>query len=109
MEDMVGKCFNLARVFNKKMDTNESSKFEELFDEEPTYPCFRDKITQKYIDKDYFKKMLNEYDNLVVKSPMGSGKSFTLKQVFTEINSSLKKKNISQSYISLVKEHLLHQ
>ena len=76
--------YNMACMFNKKMNDNSGDKYEELFDEEPTYECSREKINQKYIDKDYFTSKLCEYDNLVIKSPMGSGKSFTLKQVFKQ-------------------------
>jgi len=92
--------YNMACVFNKKMVGNSSSNYQELFDEEPTFPCVREKQNQKYIDKDYFKKKLNDFDNLIVKSPMGSGKSYTLKQVFMELNSQLGKKYKSILYFS---------
>ena len=66
------------------MTDNSSNKYEELFNEEPTYECSREKIDKKYIDKDYFKTTLKSFDNIIVKSPMGSGKSFTLSHIFKE-------------------------
>ena len=76
---------NMAKVFNPKIE-NKISKFDDLFEDTPTYPCITKIDNSKYIDKEFFKTKLNEYDNLVIKSGMGTGKSWTLKSVFSEVD-----------------------
>ncbi len=76
--------YNLARIFNKNMDNNESI-FDPLFDDQPTF-----KMTQEIIKSRYngtatdIKKMVKENQVIAIKAPMGCGKSYDLRKIFEE-------------------------
>ena len=75
--------YNLARVFNKNMDNN-TSIFDPLFIDEPTYNCDVKTINSRFIECDDFSMVnaVNNYDIINIKSPMGTGKSWSLSKVF---------------------------
>jgi len=83
--------YNLARIFNKNMDNN-TSIFTPLFNDKPTYNCVQKTINSRYIEGESFSMVdaVNKYDIINIRSPMGTGKSYTLSKVFEEKTKSKK-------------------
>ena len=83
--------YNLARVFNKNMDNN-TSIFDPLFNDKPTYNCDEKTINSRFIECEEFSMVntVDKYDIINIKSPMGTGKSYTLAKVFDEKTKSKK-------------------
>jgi hypothetical protein len=75
--------FNLARIYNKYIEKNDSI-FDPLFNHEPTYPCETKTINSRYIECDdfSFEHTLINNDIINIRSPMGTGKSYTLHKIF---------------------------
>ena len=81
--------FKLASLYNKKFNKNEYL-LDPLFNDKPTYKCIEKTINEKYISNGFnMVEIVNDFDIINIKSPMGSGKSWTVKQVF---NDTIKKK-----------------
>lgn len=76
--------YNLSRIFNKNMDNN-TSIFDSLFIDEPTFKCTNQEINNRYIENENFSLLdtINNYDIISIKSPMGTGKSWSLKKIFS--------------------------
>ena len=89
--------YNLSRIFNKNMDKNESI-FDPLFNDTCTYKCDNITINSRFIECEEFSmvKSVNDYDIINIKSPMGTGKSWSLSKVFEEktIKKDIKYKSI---------------
>ena len=81
--------YNLGSIYNKYIDDN-TYFLKPLFDDNPTFQCKKEIINERYISDNFdIKKTLKENDILSIKSPMGTGKSYSLKQVFNEYQNIL--------------------
>ena len=77
----------IASIFNNNIE-NDNSGLDYLFDYKPPYNCNELTIKSKYIDCEEF-DILNEMKKhkiMTIKSPMGSGKSYTMKRIFEKKN-----------------------
>tara|TARA_R110000803_G_scaffold11944_2_gene35210 strand:- start:14 stop:3880 length:3867 start_codon:yes stop_codon:yes gene_type:complete len=76
---------NMASIYNKKANSFDSV-FEPLFDDEPTFECETKTINSRYIECEDFNMVdvVKNNDIVCIKSPMGTGKSWTLKKVFKD-------------------------
>jgi len=77
--------YNMASIFNKKMSCNKDY-ISPLFDDKPTdYDGTYQEIDSKYIDCKDFNLIDTVHNNdvLYIKSPMASGKSYTLHKLFS--------------------------
>lgn len=88
----------IASIFNKYID-NDIEGLEYLFNYKPPYDCEQININKKYIDCEEFDILKKMKKNLLIsiKSPMGSGKSYTMKRIF-----EAKKKDGSLRYKSIL-------
>jgi len=77
--------YNIAKIYNKNMDNN-SSLYEVLFNDKPTFESDLLEINNRYIECEDFNMVENvkKYNIISIKSPMGTGKSYSLKQVFKD-------------------------
>lgn len=75
--------YKLAKLFNKNIDKNDSIYYP-LFDDEPTFKCEKKKINNRFIECNEYNMVdtINKYDIICIKSPMGTGKSYSLKKIF---------------------------
>ncbi len=80
--------YNLASIYNKNMSKNDSI-YDTLFNDTPSYDCETKTINSRYIECEEFsmKQIVNDYDIINIKSPMGTGKSYSLKQIFKRYKS----------------------
>ena len=78
-----GMLYKLAKVFNRNIDKNDSI-FTPLFDDEPTFKCEKQTINNRYIECDEYNMFdtINKNNIICIKSPMGTGKSYSLRKVF---------------------------
>ena len=79
--------YDLAQIYNKDMGKYESL-YDPLFNDKPPFKCDSKKINNRFIDCDKYNMVenLENYDNIFISSPMGSGKSYTLKTVFNDFD-----------------------
>ncbi len=76
--------YNMARIYNGKMDKNDSI-YEPLFNDTPTYEMDYKEFTSRYNGQSIdVKQVVNDYDIINIKAPMGCGKSYDLKQLFAQ-------------------------
>tara|TARA_R110002012_G_scaffold10961_1_gene49333 strand:- start:58 stop:3564 length:3507 start_codon:yes stop_codon:yes gene_type:complete len=77
--------YNIAKIYNKNMDNN-SSLYEVLFDDMPTFESELLEINSRFIECEEFNMVENvkKYNIISIKSPMGTGKSYSLKQIFKD-------------------------
>jgi len=82
--------YTLAKIFNPKI-TNPPSSMDYLFDDEAPFNVEQKIINSRYIECDDFnmEATLKNNDIVFIKSPMGTGKSWTLKQIFGKYKSIL--------------------
>tara|TARA_R110002153_G_scaffold274315_1_gene448467 strand:+ start:7692 stop:11483 length:3792 start_codon:yes stop_codon:yes gene_type:complete len=80
--------YNLASIHNKNMTKNESI-YSTLFNDTPSYECETNTINSRYIECEQFnmREIVRDYDIINIKSPMGTGKSYSLKQIFKKYKS----------------------
>ena len=79
--------YDLAQIYNKDMGKYEGI-YDPLFNDKPPFKCDSKKINNKFIDCEKYNMIenLDTYDNIFISSPMGSGKSYTLKKVFNDFD-----------------------
>ena len=82
--------YTIAKIFNPKI-TNPPTSMDYLFDDEAPFEVKQNTINNRYIECDEFNmsQTLNENDVVFIKSPMGTGKSWTLKRIFGKYKSIL--------------------
>ena len=79
--------YNMARIFNKSMEKNDSL-FDPLFDDRETFNVEKQVINSRYNgQKVDVKELVKNNDVIAIKAPMGCGKSYDLKQLFNERDS----------------------
>jgi hypothetical protein len=77
--------YDLARIYNGKMEKYEGV-IDQLFEDIPAWQIPTQVINQRYIEHDEFnmKKTMDKNQLLFIKSPMGTGKSWSLKTIFED-------------------------
>tara|TARA_R110002074_G_scaffold19985_1_gene63549 strand:- start:108 stop:3545 length:3438 start_codon:yes stop_codon:yes gene_type:complete len=76
--------YNMSRIYNSKMDKNDSI-FDPLFNDMPTYKMDYKEFNSRYNGESIdIKKVVDDYDIINIKAPMGCGKSYDLKQLFKQ-------------------------
>ena len=80
---------NLASIYNKNIGKG-TNIMESLFNDKPTYLCDYKNINSRYNGNSLqIKNIVDNYDIINIKAPMGCGKSWDLKTIFKNTNYSV--------------------
>lgn len=97
-----GMLYKLARIFNPKMESMDMKNINYLFNDRPNFPCDIEKINSRYITN--IGDKIKQYDNVFIKSPMGTGKSYGLKKVFEDKRKSILYLSCKRSFSASMKK-----
>jgi hypothetical protein len=79
-----GFLYKLALMYNPRVGGGYNDVLDQLFNDKETFPVQSQVINSKYIEHEHFslEKCLDKNKVVFIKSPMGTGKSYTFRQIF---------------------------
>jgi len=79
-----GLLYKLALMYNPRIGGGYNDILDQLFNDKETFPVQSQVINSKYIEHEHFslEKCLDKNKVVFIKSPMGTGKSYSFKQIF---------------------------